>query len=108
MSPCTTKVGLAALLALALSGGISAPALASSSDWDNDGMPNTWETTYKLNPKYAADAKTDADRDGLSNLREYQLRTLPRDEDTDNDGQDDGDESATRTSARDADSDDDG
>ncbi len=107
MHSTTAKAGLATLLALALSSGMSSAAFASSSDWDNDGMSNTWEVTHKLNPKRAADAKGDTDRDGLGNLREYQKRTLPRDEDTDNDGQDDGDEAATRTNPRDADSDDD-
>ncbi len=101
------KAGTAALVALVLSGGGIAPALASSSDWDGDGMSNTWETTYRLDPRHAGDAKADADRDGLTNLREYQSRTLPRDEDTDDDGQDDGDERTSRTSPRDADSDDD-
>ncbi len=102
------SAGAAALLALVLSTGSAAPALASSTDWDSDGMSNTWETTYRLDPKRAGDAKADADRDGLTHLREHQLRTLPRDEDTDDDGQDDGDEIGTRTKVKDADSDDDG
>lgn len=103
----TSKVGVATLLALALSGGVSSQALASTTDRDNDGMSNTWELTHKLNPGWAGDAKLDTDRDRLSNLREFQLRTLPRDEDTDNDGQDDADEAGSRTNPRDADSDDD-
>lgn len=42
-------------------------------DWDNDDIPNTWETTHGLNPKDATDAKLDPDKDGLTNLQEYQL-----------------------------------
>jgi hypothetical protein len=44
----------------------------SSADTDGDGMPNTWETTYGLNPNNAADASQDADGDGITNLQEYQ------------------------------------
>ena len=108
MTSTAAKAGFATLLTLALSGTMSSSAMASSTDWDSDGMSNTWETANKLNPNNAADARLDADRDGLTNLREHALRTQPRDEDTDNDGQDDGDEAATRTNVRDADSDDDG
>ncbi len=104
----TRKVGVATVVAIAMSGVLSAPASATSTDWDNDGMPNTWETTHNLDPRKAADANVDLDRDRLTNLREYRLRGLPRDEDSDNDGQDDGDEVATKTKLRDADSDDDG
>ncbi len=67
-----------------------------------------YRTTHKLDPRNAADAKANPDRDGLTNLREYRLKGLPRDEDSDNDGQDDGDEVAIKTNIRDADSDDDG
>ena len=39
-------------------------------DTDNDGMPDTWETTHGLNPN-AADNSGDADGDGYTNLEEY-------------------------------------
>ncbi len=48
-------------------------------DSDEDGMPNTWEDTYSLNPLNAFDAAADADDDGQSNLREYWAGTSPRD-----------------------------
>ncbi len=96
------------LVAIAMVGTFTTPAYASSADSDRDGMPNTWERAHKLNPYNAADAKADPDRDRLTNLREFRLRSVPRDEDSDNDGQDDGDELGTRTKLRDADSDDDG
>jgi hypothetical protein len=40
-------------------------------DSDGDGMPDSWETTYGLNP-FADDSHKDLDGDGLSNLEEYQ------------------------------------
>lgn len=58
----------------------------SDPDDDNDGMPDVWESTYGLNPLYAGDAALDADGDGLTNLREYQLGTNPSVADPDSDG----------------------
>ena len=104
----TQQAGLTVALALVLSGVATGSAQATSTDWDNDGMPNTWETRFGLDPRKAADATGDPDRDRLTNLREHRLQGLPRDEDSDDDGQDDGDELVTRTGIRDADSDDDG
>lgn len=46
--------------------GGSAPA-----DTDQDGMPNSWETTYGLNPNNASDRNGDPDADGYTNLEEY-------------------------------------
>ncbi len=48
-----------------------------SSDDDNDGMPNTWETQYGLNPNDPADAAQDLDNDTYTNLQEYQAGTDP-------------------------------
>ncbi len=40
-------------------------------DSDNDGMPDTWETTHGLNPKDATDASKDRDKDGYTNIEEF-------------------------------------
>ncbi len=40
-------------------------------DTDSDGMPDTWETAHSLNPNSSADAASDPDHDGFSNLQEY-------------------------------------
>ncbi len=40
-------------------------------DNDGDGMHNSWETFYGLNPNNAADAAVDSDGDGFSNITEY-------------------------------------
>jgi uncharacterized delta-60 repeat protein len=45
-------------------------------DDDNDGMPDTWETSYGLNP-LVNDASGDLDGDGLTNLQEYTSGTDP-------------------------------
>ena len=48
-------------------------------DRDGDGMPNTWEDQYGLNPDDLADAALDSDGDSLTNLQEYLAGTDPRD-----------------------------
>jgi len=40
-------------------------------DADNDGIPDEWETQHGLNPKNAADANQDRNKDGYSNVEEY-------------------------------------
>lgn len=40
-------------------------------DTDQDGMPDTWERRYHLNPRNAADRNQDPDHDGYTNLEEY-------------------------------------
>jgi hypothetical protein len=40
-------------------------------DGDADGMPDAWEKARKLNPADAADAATDRDGDGYTNIEEY-------------------------------------
>lgn len=40
-------------------------------DSDNDGMPDEWETKNGLNPKSAADASLDRNKDGYTNIEEY-------------------------------------
>ncbi len=45
-------------------------------DFDNDGMPDSWEKKYNL--KYDVnDANEDPDNDGLTNLQEYEKGTNP-------------------------------
>jgi hypothetical protein len=46
-------------------------------DTDGDGIPDSWELAYGLNPTNAADATLDADVDGLNNLNEYLAGTNP-------------------------------
>jgi hypothetical protein len=46
-------------------------------DTDLDGMPNSWESQYFLNPNNPADANLDPDGDGMTNLQEYQAGTNP-------------------------------
>jgi hypothetical protein len=52
---------------------------SGSSDSDNDGLPDTWEDTYGLDPENPADAALDSDSDGLTNLQEYLSGTNPQD-----------------------------
>lgn len=40
-------------------------------DTDKDGLPDTWEKTYGLNPNDSSDAKGDLNKDGYSNIEEY-------------------------------------
>jgi pectate lyase len=40
-------------------------------DSDDDGMPDEWERSLKLDPQSPADGAMDADRDGYTNLEEY-------------------------------------
>lgn len=40
-------------------------------DADKDGMPDEWETRHGLNPKSAADAPADRNKDGYTNIEEY-------------------------------------
>ena len=76
-----TEVGVTAFIS---------PSPLAPPDSDNDGMPDAWETTNTLNPTSAADAATDTDSDGLSNLKEFLAGTNPRDPDSDDDGVSDG------------------
>jgi len=87
---------------------LAQPTGAAKPDRDRDGMPNSWELRYGLNPK-KKDSNGDRDRDGLRNRIEFRLATNPLAEDTDADGADDADEvRALATDPRDPDGDDDG
>jgi hypothetical protein len=50
-----------------------------TADSDGDGLPDAWEQTFDLDPRNAADATTDNDRDGMSNLEEHAAGTNPVD-----------------------------
>jgi hypothetical protein len=54
-------------------------------DWDGDGIPDDWERAYGIH-SLPADAGLDPDRDGLSNLEEFERGTDPLNPDTDGDG----------------------
>ena len=40
-------------------------------DSDNDGMPDTWEKRYGLNPEDASDSVKDVNGDGYTNIEKY-------------------------------------
>ena len=46
-------------------------------DTDGDGMPDSWELLYGLDPNSSADASGDPDEDGITNLQEYRDGTSP-------------------------------
>lgn len=46
-------------------------------DTDSDGIPDTWELRYGLNPYDPTDALLDMDNDGVSNLQEYMQGSNP-------------------------------
>ena len=48
----------------------------ADTDDDNDGMPDTWELQYGLDP-LSDDAGGDKDKDGVTNLAEYEAGTSP-------------------------------
>lgn len=54
-------------------------------DTDGDGMPDEWEKEVGLDPDLD-DSSRDYDGDLLTNLKEYQLKTNPKNADTDGDG----------------------
>ena len=62
----------------------------SKVDSDGDGIPDDVEISLGLDPHNPVDAQEDFDRDGLTNLREFQLGTNLRVFDTDGDGIGDG------------------
>jgi hypothetical protein len=67
------------------------PNAPDNPDKDGDGMPDDWEIRCKLDPTQD-DSKGDSDHDGLSNIEEFHLGTLPCKADTDNGGENDGSE----------------
>jgi hypothetical protein len=69
----------------------------SAVDDDGDGMPSYWERLHGLNPNDPSDANDDPDKDGLTNLQEYQHGSDPWNFDTDGGGVGDGTEVKTGT-----------
>jgi PKD repeat protein len=47
-------------------------------DDDNDGMPDKWEISYKLDPLDPSDSSLDPDGDNLKNLEEFQWNSDPK------------------------------
>ncbi len=56
---------------------LGSPIGADVGDNDGDGMHNSWETAYGLDPSDPADAQLDKDGDGFTNLQEYLAGTDP-------------------------------
>ncbi|MDI6916941.1 MAG: PKD domain-containing protein, partial [Thermoplasmatales archaeon] len=65
---------------------------ATKTDADNDYMPDGYEIKNSLDPLDFADADSNLDSDGLTNVQEYNLGTNISEPDTDNDGLKDGEE----------------
>jgi len=63
---------------------------ACDPDDDNDNIPDSWESTFGLNPLNAVDALLDSDGDGINNLDEFGLGVNPQNADSDGDGLNDG------------------
>ena len=47
-------------------------------DTDEDGMPDSWELRFGLNPRDPSDGAADKDHDGYTNLEEYLNNTNPK------------------------------
>lgn len=73
------------------SGGSIARLTSTSADTDNDNLDDTWETTYFGNLT-TSDGTGDFDNDGLTDLAEFNLGTIPNNADSDGDLLRDGDE----------------
>jgi hypothetical protein len=61
-------------------------------DYDHDGLSNSYEQTYGINPLDRSDSAADPDGDGLQTLEEQQIGSSPTSPDTDGDGIYDGEE----------------
>lgn len=56
----------------------TANSIQSITDADADGILDSWERTYGLDPANPSDAALDPDNDGASNLHEFRAGTDPR------------------------------
>jgi len=63
-----------------------------ATDFDSDGISDSWELFYGLDPFNPDDTVIDIDGDGLTNIYEYQFNTDPTNVDSDNDNLVDADE----------------
>ena len=52
-------------------------AISHAKDSDGDGMPDSWEQSYGLNPENPSDASSDQDLDGKTALEEFNENTMP-------------------------------
>ncbi|WP_224994825.1 hypothetical protein [Cesiribacter sp. SM1] len=59
------------------SGFATYPSAAPLPDMDGDGMPDSWEIQYRLEPENPLDAAGDKDKDGYTNIEEYINSTNP-------------------------------
>src|SRR5690242_575735 len=103
MDTATSAGRRAAALLAATAFGVTAPLSVTSladaavqrpshaRDSDGDKMPDRWEARHGLDA-HKANARRDADRDGLRNLAEFRDGTDPQDDDSDDDGIEDGDD----------------
>ncbi len=71
---------------------VTSVPVSCSGDGDCDGMPDSWELIYGLNPSDPSDYLLDIDGDGLTNLEEFLAGTDPTNRDSDGDGIPDGEE----------------
>ncbi|MFO1500895.1 MAG: lamin tail domain-containing protein, partial [Verrucomicrobiota bacterium] len=69
--------GAALIVAFPGSATPGAANIVPAMDQDKDGMDDTWERAYGLNPADPADAFADLDGDGQSNLTEFRSGTDP-------------------------------
>ena len=74
------------------SGLFSMRVALSGADTDGDGVPDDYELSHGLDANNSLDAQEDPDRDGLTNVQEFQLGTDPHNRDVDGDELSDGDE----------------
>jgi hypothetical protein len=86
------STGEATRASFTLGAGFECLALNVVLDFDRDGMPDSWENLYGLDPTDPSDAALDGDGDGLLNLDEHLAFTDPTNADTDGDGVSDFDE----------------
>ncbi len=71
---------------------VTSDPVSCPGDRDCDGMPDSWELIYGLNPDDPSDYLKDNDNDGLTNLEEFLAGTDPTNPDSDGDGISDGEE----------------